>query len=203
MKKIKDYYFKKAKQEGYPARSVYKLKEAHEKFKFLKKGANILDLGAAPGAWSKFAAQIIGKKGKVVALDIKGINPPAQNVITIKADVFKVSPKELLEKLGNNKKFDVVLSDMAPNTTGRKDVDHLRSIALAEAALLLCKDTLKYGGSFFCKVFEGSDLPNFRRICQSQFKTLRVFKPKSSRPESVEIFLYANFFTPSTNDNNQ
>ncbi len=202
MKKIKDYYFKKAKQEGYPARSVYKLKEAQSKFKLLRRGYNVLDLGAAPGAWSKYTSEIVGKKGKVVAIDIKNINPPAPNVITIKADVFNILPKELLEQIGKNKKFDVVLSDMAPNTTGRKDVDHLRSIALAEAALNICKEVLKKGGDFFCKVFEGSDLPAFRKFCQNHFKNVKVFKPKSSRSESVEIFLYAQGFNPPTNDNN-
>jgi len=203
MKKVKDYYFKKAKQEGYPARSVYKLKEAQKKFKLLRQGYNVLDLGAAPGAWSKYAAQVIGKNGKVISIDLKNINSPAPNVITVKADIFNLSPKEILEKLGENKRFDVLLSDMAPNTTGRKDVDHLRSIALAERALSLCKDLLKKRGSFFCKVFEGADLPEFRKQCQSQFKSVRVFKPKSSRSESVEIFLYAQGFNPPTSDNNQ
>ncbi len=188
MKKVKDYYFKKAKQEGYAARSVYKLKEAEKKFKFLRPGYNILDLGAAPGAWSKYAGQVVGNKGKVLAVDIKKFNPPMDNVQVLTCDVFDLISTGLLRTV---RSFNVVLSDMAPKTTGRKDVDHLKSISLAEMALEISTNVLIPSGYFFCKVFEGSDLPAFRAKCLDHFHSVKVFKPKSSRSESVEIFIFA------------
>ncbi|MBW2164029.1 MAG: RlmE family RNA methyltransferase [Deltaproteobacteria bacterium] len=169
MKKVQDHYFKKAKKQGFPARSVYKLEEAQKKYRFLRPGQTVLDLGAYPGSWSKYAAGVAGPKGLVVAVDIQKPGVMA---------VREISPY-----------FDVVLSDMAPKTTGRKDVDHFRSVALAERALVLAKELLKSGGTFFCKVFQGEDLPSFRDNCKKSFRSVRVVKPKSSRPESVELFL--------------
>ncbi len=182
MKKVKDHYFHKAKQEGYPARSVYKLKEAQNKYRFLKKGQRVLDLGASPGAWTKYAWQVVGRKGQVFSVDLKPLSARPPSVIFIQQDVFALD-------LGDLRGFDVVLSDMAPSTTGRRDVDHVRQIGLAERALEIAQTVLLPGGDFFCKVFEGQELLSFRRACEQCFKKVRVFKPKSSRSESVELFL--------------
>ncbi|HDH98615.1 MAG TPA: RlmE family RNA methyltransferase [Deltaproteobacteria bacterium] len=186
MKKVQDHYFKKAKKQGFPARSVYKLEEAQKKYRFLRPGQTVLDLGAYPGSWSKYAAGVAGPKGLVVAVDIQKPSVMADNICLLQRDVYDLKASKLREI---SPYFDVVLSDMAPKTTGRKDVDHFRSVALAERALVLAKELLKSGGTFFCKVFQGEDLPFFRDNCRKSFRSVRVVKPKSSRPESVELFL--------------
>jgi 23S rRNA (uridine2552-2'-O)-methyltransferase len=186
VKKVRDHYFKKAMKQGFPARSVFKLEEAQKKHGFLKSGQTVLDLGAYPGSWSKYTAVVAGPKGLVVAVDIQKLGIMANNVCVLQRDVYNLKVSELREI---SLYFDVVLSDMAPKTTGRKDVDHFRSIALAERALVLARELLKPGGSFFCKVFQGEDFPFFRDNCKEGFRSVRVIKPKSSRPESVELFL--------------
>ncbi len=190
MKKVQDHYFHKAKREGYRARSVYKLQEADRKFRFLKQGSNVLDLGASPGSWSRYAAKRVAPRGRVVAVDItpmKGLGP---DVILFTGDIFELEPAELANLLPGDSGFHVVLSDMAPHTTGNRSVDHLRSINLAETALYFAGSLLKPGeGTFYCKVFEGSELQAFRQACQQRFQSVRTFKPRSSRSESVEIFL--------------
>ena len=186
MKKVRDHYFKKARKQGFPARSVYKLEEAQKKYRFLKPGQAVLDLGACPGSWSKYAASVAGPKGLVVAVDIQKLSVMADNIHVLQRDVCDLKLSELREI---SPYFAVVLSDMAPKTTGRKDVDHFRSVALAERALVLARELLKPGGTFFCKVFQGEDFPSFRNDCRESFRSVRVVKPKSSRPESVELFL--------------
>ncbi len=185
-KRVGDHFSKRARREGYPARSVYKLQEAQKKYKVLGRGDRVLDLGASPGSWSKFAASIVGKEGKVVAVDLNPLAHSYPNVISIKADIHEL-PVERLRQIAEC--FDVVLSDMAPKTSGRKDVDHLRSIGLAEKALDIAVQLLCPGGTFFCKVFQGSSFDDFRNSCRRHFESVRVFKPKSSRSESVETFL--------------
>jgi len=186
VKKVRDHYFKKARKQGFPARSVYKLEEAQKKYRFLKPGQAVLDLGACPGSWSKYAAGVAGSKGLVVAVDIQKLSVMADNIHVLQRDVCDLKLSELREI---SPYFAVVLSDMAPKTTGRKDVDHFRSVALAERALVLARELLKPGGTFFCKVFQGEDFPSFRNDCRESFRSVRVVKPKSSRPESVELFL--------------
>ncbi|NIA08994.1 MAG: 50S rRNA methyltransferase [Nitrospiraceae bacterium] len=186
MRKTQDYYFKKAKKEGFPARSVYKLEEAQKKYRFLGPGQTVLDLGAYPGSWTKYVASLIGPSGLVVAVDLQRLGGMADNVRVLQGDVYDLGPPDLIKV---SPLFDVVLSDMAPKTTGRRDVDHFRSIALAERALFFAQEMLRPGGTFFCKVFQGTDFPSFLARCRSIFKSARVIKPKSSRPESVEIFL--------------
>jgi 23S rRNA (uridine2552-2'-O)-methyltransferase len=186
VKKVQDHYFKKAKKQGFPARSVYKLKEAQEKYGFLKPGQRVMDLGAFPGSWSKYTSRVTGSKGLVVAVDIQQLDIIADNICILQKNVYDLNFSSLKEI---SPYFDVVLSDMAPKTTGRKDVDHFRSIALAERALVLAEDLLKPGGTLFCKVFQGEDFPLFRGKCGKSFKSVRMIKPKSSRSESVETFL--------------
>jgi 23S rRNA (uridine2552-2'-O)-methyltransferase len=188
MKKIQDHYFHKARREGFRARSVYKLQEADRKYGLLKKGCMVLDLGAAPGSWSKYAAGRVGPQGYVVAVDLKRIDNLGSNVRLVQRDISGLEPAELLAMITGDS-FDVVLSDMAPRTTGNRGVDHLKSIGLAESALCFAESLITAGGAFYCKVFEGGDLHGFRQKCQAVFQTVKIFKPKSSRSESVEIFL--------------
>ena len=186
MRKIRDYYLKKAKKEGFPARSVYKLEETQKKYRFLRPGQTVLDLGAYPGSWTKYVAGLVGPDGLVVAVDVRRLGGMADNVYTLQGDIYDLEPSDLMKI---SPLFDVVLSDMAPKTTGRRDVDHFRSVALAERALFFAQEILKPEGVFFCKVFQGGDFPCFQNKCRSSFKSVRIIKPKSSRPESVEIFL--------------
>ena len=191
MKKIQDFYFKKAKKEGFPARSVYKLKEAKERYGFLSQGQRVLELGAYPGSWTKYSAQLVGGKGRVVAVDLEAMGNLPGNVSFLRADIFEVDPLTLKGILSA---FDVVLSDMAPKTSGVKEADHLRSIALAERAFYLAVELLNAGGSFFCKIFQGRDFPGFIKRCKIHFRFVKVVKPKSSRSESVEAFVLCTGF---------
>ncbi len=187
MKKVQDHYFHKAKKEGYPARSVYKLQEAQKRFRFLRSGQMVLDLGASPGSWAKYVSKKVGPKGKVVAVDLHNLKVSAPNIEFLKTDIFSMDQGKFLQKFG---RFHVVLSDMAPKTSGRKDLDHFRSIDLARTAFQIACNALDPEGVFLCKVFEGEDLPDFRKELQGAFKTVKLFKPKSSRTESVEKFLF-------------
>ena len=183
-KQWQDHYTRKAKKEKFPARSVYKLQEIQQKHRLIKKGHKILDLGCAPGSWLLFAAKLTGDKGKVVGIDLKPIKgqvPAHAQIIT--ADVFALD----LESLGSN--FDVVLSDMAPATTGHKDVDAARSYNLCETALDIAQKILVPGGSFVCKIFQGPEFKAFADAVEAQFKGLKIFKPRSSRKASREIFI--------------
>lgn len=185
MKKLHDYYFLKAKQEGFLARSVYKLQEVQEKYHIMKSGDWVLDLGAAPGSWTQYAAKIVGPQGRVIAIDLQPIKCRGENIVTLQQDAFESLPEELLPAQG----FQLVLSDMAPKTSGHKELDHLRSIALAEQALTTATRFLNPTGSFFCKVFQGKELPIFMEQCKKSFDTVKLIKPKGSRSESVEIFI--------------
>ena len=187
MKEIKDHYFFKAKKEGYPARSVYKLIEAQERFKFLGKGQKVLDLGAAPGSWTRYAAKVVGSHGLIVAVDLHRLKINQNNVVFLKEDIYQLISTNVLEERAP---FDVVLSDMAPKTTGRKDRDHYLSVDLARTALQIASRFLIKNGTFYCKVFDGEDFPEFKMEAQEIFKTVKIFKPKSSRKESVEKFLF-------------
>lgn len=188
MKKYRDHYFLKAKQEQYPARSVYKLKEIDKRFRIFKKGMRVLDLGAAPGSWSLGAAEKIGPEGFVLGVDLKETDtafPP--QVRFMLGDVFDRSEafNALLTEKGP---FNVVLSDMAPATTGHKGTDQARSAALCEEALALAVEVLVPGGHFVVKVFMGPDTQALAAAMRERFAVVRAFKPASSRSESKEIF---------------
>lgn len=191
MKQVQDFYFKKAKKEGFPARSVYKLKEAHEKYGFLAPGQKVIDLGASPGSWTIYTAKIIGEKGHIVAVDLNIMPSIPPNTTFFRSNVFDLD----IARLKNiSPFFDVVLSDMAPKTSGVKDVDHLRSIALSETAFSLAVSLLNKGGVFFCKVFQGRDFSRFLDGCRLRFRSVKTLKPKSSRSESVEVFVLCTGF---------
>ncbi len=188
--KPKDFYFKKAKAERYPARSVYKLKEADQKYRFLKRGQAVLDLGAAPGSWSKYALERVGPKGVVVGIDLSPVKISAPNYRFLQTDIFEVTPEELLALI-EREAFDVVLSDMAPKTTGDRSGDHFRSINLAERALELAERLLRPGGAFLVKVFEGERFPAFVEEVKKRIGPVKRFRPKSTRSSSREMFVFA------------
>ncbi len=194
MRKVQDHYFKKARNEGYPARSVYKLKEAQEKFRILRKGDRVLDLGCHPGSWTMYAAQVAGPGGVVVGIDIHATRIPAKAAgAEIKIIRGDINDPDLRPRIVVTD-FDVVLSDMAPKTTGNRLVDERRSLDLVDCALLVVEDLLVNGGVFYCKVFEGPDLKETVARIGRGFKKTRIFKPKSSRRESREVFVLATGF---------
>jgi 23S rRNA (uridine2552-2'-O)-methyltransferase len=178
-----DHYTRQAKKAKYPARSVYKLEEIQQKHCLIKKSDKILDLGCSPGSWLLYAAKITGEKGRVIGVDLKPVNiQTPSNIKIITGDVFELDPGIL----GND--FNIVMSDMAPATTGHKAVDAARSAGLCEAALAIAQSVLLPGGSFVCKIFQGPDFNQFVNSVRSSFEKQKLFKPKSSRKASKEIF---------------
>lgn len=189
MKQYQDHYFKRAKAENYPARSVYKLQELDQKFHLLAPGMKVLDLGAAPGSWTLYAAKKVGQGGRVLALDIQTTDQEfPQNVTFLVHDAFEDSP-ELLALMEPLMPFDFVMSDMAPRTTGHKFTDQARSLELCERARDVALRRLKPGGGFVAKIFEGPDAKGFQDSLKGYFDKVRGFKPKSSRAESKETFI--------------
>jgi len=182
-----DFYTQLAKKENYPARSVYKLKEIDEKFKIFKKGQKVLDLGSAPGSWLKFAARKTGQGGQVVGIDLKKLEIPIpENSKVFQGDIYE---KETIDFLSSFGPYDILMSDMAPDTTGIKYADSVKSAALCEAALYLCQSLLVTGGVFIAKIFQGPDFDNFAKQVLSEFGKRKIFKPKSCRKNSKEIYI--------------
>jgi 23S rRNA (uridine2552-2'-O)-methyltransferase len=200
MKKYQDYFFQKAKKDNYPARSVYKLMEMDKKFKLFGPGQNVLDLGAAPGSWSLYLADKVGLKGHVLAVDlhVPDISFPDQ-VSFVQGDVFD-GDSNAGKRIRENAPFDLVLSDMAPRTTGVKFTDQARSFNLAMEALNLARQFLKANGGFAVKILEGPDIQELQKQMRSLFKKVKHFKPKSSRAESKEIFLVGQEFLGAMSD---
>ncbi len=182
-----DHFTRKARKEKYPARSIYKLQEIQGKHRLIKKGARVLDLGCYPGSWLVYAAQLTGPGGSVIGIDLKTVTvklPPHARIFT--GDILALDDL-MSESMGDG--FDVVLSDMAPATTGNKNVDAIRSLNLCEAALDTAKSRLLTGGSFVCKIFQGPDFNNFVNLVKTSFKNCKIVKPQSSRKASREIFI--------------
>ena len=185
--KWEDHYARQARKDKYPARSVYKLKEIQQKNRVINKGNAILDLGCAPGSWLKYAAEVVGPGGRVVGIDLKPVTidlPEQVRVLT--GDIFEMLDQIQQEAEGG---YHVVLSDMAPATTGNKHVDAARSMGLSEAALYLAEQVLKPGGRFVCKVFQGPDFKAFTDQVRKSFLKQKLFKPQSSRKASREMFV--------------
>jgi 23S rRNA (uridine2552-2'-O)-methyltransferase len=184
-----DHYSARAKKERYPARSVYKLQEAQKKYRLIRKGDQVLDLGCSPGSWLLYAAELTGKHGKVFGIDLKPvkIQIPSQ-ARTLEIDILTIDGP-WIEREGLSGRFNVVLSDMAPATTGNKALDAARSFQLCQAALNIAEMVLKPGGTFMCKIFQGEEFKGFSDTVKSQFKRHKIFKPQSSRKESKEIFV--------------
>jgi len=187
MKKVQDPYFKRAKREGYAARSVYKLEELDRRYHLLASGQHVLDLGCAPGSWLQYAAERVGPQGRVVGVDLQagGLALPNQ-AQWLTADVFELQPRELPPGVAP---FDVMLSDMAPRTSGVRSADAARSAQLVLRALELAEALLRPGGRLLVKVFQGAELPALREAFRRTFTRVSLAKPKASRSESVEIYL--------------
>ena len=188
MKQYLDHFFLKARKENYPARSIYKLKELDKKFRLFHRGMKVLDLGAAPGSWSLCAAEKVGAEGLVLACDLESTDTvfPSQVRFFVE-DVFARSP-EFEAVLATIAPFDMVISDMAPRTTGAKFTDQARSLELCLEALGLAEQYLMRGGGLVVKVFMGPDVQNLLRPMRERFATVKSFKPQSSRSESKETF---------------
>ena len=182
-----DPFFRKAKQEGLRARSAYKLEEINARFHILKPGAVVLDLGAAPGSWSQVAARIVGKEGKVVAVDLQPMSA-IFGVQIIQGDIL--GPQTLSELDGALPGgADVVLSDVSPRISGVKLTDHVRSVELATASLDIARRFLHPGGSFVVKVFQGEDFPSFVARAREYFESVKIVRPEASREESNEHYV--------------
>ncbi len=187
----KDYYFQKAKKENFAARSVFKLQEIDERFKILKSSYKVLDLGAAPGSWSQYASQVVGPSGRVLGIDIQPIKLTIPNVQFITADMRELDLAATMEKAGIAPPFDVVLSDMAPKTTGIRVTDQARSLELCDLALSVAEKYLRPRGHFVAKLFHSEDFEDFRNRLRERFQRVEVLRPKSTRKESKEIFFIA------------
>jgi 23S rRNA (uridine2552-2'-O)-methyltransferase len=185
-----DHYFHRAKKEGYLSRAVYKLIEIQKSYGVLARGMKVLDLGSAPGSWLQFAASVIGENGYVVGVDLKPIDHPfPANVHVLQGDMRDPEFVESLAERFNS--FDVVMSDMAPDTIGNKHADSARSAYLVEQAFELAKKVLRPGGHFLAKIFQGEDTPVLIQAIRQHFQKVKVVKPMASRKESKEVYILA------------
>jgi len=185
-KQKRDIYVRQSQVDGYRARSAYKLIEIDEKFKIFKNGISVIDLGASPGSWSQYIARTV-KSGRLVSIDIKGMEE-IENTIQIKGDFTDLDSQEKIKGLFKSK-VDVVVSDMAVNTTGIKDIDAIYTGELAMEAMNFSKEMLVKEGRFVSKIFLGSSFNEIVALGKKLFKEVKVFKPKSSRKESKESFI--------------
>ena len=185
-KQRRDIYVRQSKVEGYRSRAVYKLKEINEKFKFLKNNISVIDLGAAPGSWSQYAARK-SKGGRIISIDLKKMEP-VENTIQIQGDFTKPSIKDEIGQFVISK-VDVVMSDMAVNTTGIKNIDSIQTGELCKEAMVFAKDLLSKNGYFISKIFMGGTFNEIVADGKKYFKEVKVFKPKSSRKDSKERFI--------------
>ncbi|MFY9770993.1 MAG: RlmE family RNA methyltransferase [Xanthobacteraceae bacterium] len=200
-RQISDPYVARAKREGFRSRAAFKLAEIDERYKLLKPGARVVDLGAAPGGWSEIAAQRVGTGGRVVALDILDMKP-VSGVEFLQLDFLDPSaPERLQAMLGGGSvggkgqaTADVVLSDMAANATGHRQTDHLRIMALAEAAADFARQVLTPGGAFLCKVLQGGTETKLLAGLKREFESVKHVKPPASRADSAELYLLAKGF---------
>lgn len=191
MRKINDYYSKKAKKEKYPARSIYKLEEVQQKFKFLSRGDSVLDLGCFPGSWSLYAAEVVGPKGIVVGVDLQQADevarPGGAPIHWLCQDIM--APELLVAVRQFRPAFRVLISDLAPKTTGSRWADAQQSLILVRHTLALAEELLLNKGHYLCKVFQSEDFPEFVSEMKKRFAMVKVQKPKSSRIESREVFV--------------
>lgn len=194
----KDHYTDRAREENWLARSVYKLEEIDKKYKIIKKGARVLDLGCYPGSWTKYCLKKAGKGGHVTGIDIqKPDRIQAINFRFINSDIFDIDPTILSREIG---KMDAVISDLAPQTTGIRFSDAGRSMALAEKALEIGISVLKKDGHFICKVFEGEEFKSFKVKAGEYFFEMRVLRPFAVRKRSREIYLIGIRFAKQSID---
>lgn len=216
MREVQDHYFRQAKREGYVSRAAYKLIEIDDRKKILRKGDRVLDCGAAPGSWLQVASQRVGPKGTVVGIDLQPIRLGLPNVRTVVSDFTTIQPAALVQlaceatspsgsgsssvavatssEPASKAMFDVILSDMAPNTSGDPSGDHFRSVRLCDALLDRCSALLRSGGNLVMKAFEGEAYPDLLKRTAAMFDAAKGFKPKASRSESREMYIVASGF---------
>ncbi len=185
-KQRRDTYVRQSKIEGYRARSAYKLMEINEKFKIFKGGISVIDIGAAPGSWSQYVAKTV-KSGRLISIDLKPMEP-IDNNIQIQGDFMELTIQNEIKKYIGNK-ADVVMSDMAVNTTGIKNIDSIQTGELCKEAMIFSKDMLAKNGFFISKIFMGGTFNEIVAEGKRIFKEVKVFKPKSSRKDSKESFI--------------
>ena len=190
---FEDEYVKRAQAQGYRSRAVFKLKEIQDKDQLIKPGMNIVDLGAAPGGWSQFARQLLGKKNKLVAVDILPMDA-LDGVDFIQGDFREETVLEQLFAVLQGEPVNLVMSDMAPNMSGNKGVDLPRAIYLGELALDTAKTVLSKDGSFLVKLFHGEGFESFHNEVQRHFSKVVIRKPKASRSRSNEVYILAKGF---------
>ena len=185
-KQRRDTYVRQSKVEGYRARSAYKIKEIDEKFKIFKGGMSVVDIGAAPGSWSQYVAKVV-RSGKIISVDLK-LMENIDNTLQIQGDFTSIDTQNHIKKY-LKKKADVVMSDMAVNTTGIKNIDSIQTGELCKEAMFFSKDVISEKGFFISKIFMGSTFNEIVALGKKIFKEVKVFKPKSSRKDSKESFI--------------
>ena len=185
-KQRRDTYVRQSKVDGYRARSAYKLKEIDEKFRIFKGGMSVVDIGAAPGSWSQYVAKVV-KSGKIISIDLKEMEN-IENTLQIQGDFTLVDTQDQIKEY-LKKKPDVVMSDMAVNTTGIKNIDSIQTGELCKEAMVFSKDVISEKGFFISKIFMGSTFNEIVALGKKIFREVKVFKPKSSRKDSKESFI--------------
>jgi 23S rRNA (uridine2552-2'-O)-methyltransferase len=189
----RDVYVERARDRGWRSRAVFKLEEIQAKEQLLKPGNVCIDLGSAPGSFSQLAARLVAPGGRVIAVDLLPM-APIPGVEFLEGDFTTPETRATLRELVGPRPVDLVMSDMAPNISGTREMDQPRSLALLEEAVLFAKEVLRPGGDLLLKAFQGEGIDAFTRELRAQFKTVKTIKPKASRPESREIYLLARSF---------
>ena len=193
-----DHFYHEAKEQGFLARSVFKLQEIDQKYRLFPQNRRepffVIDLGCAPGSWLQYIIQKLNEDGRVVGIDLNEITISDEHIIFFQRDINDVTPEELFAAVKTEKGFDVVLSDMAPKTSGIKSADQLRSAELCREALRVAISTLKKDGKFVIKVFQSNELKALTNDIKKYFTDVNIFKPESSRKESFEIYIVATGF---------
>ncbi|MBX3017696.1 MAG: RlmE family RNA methyltransferase [Bdellovibrionaceae bacterium] len=185
----KDHYFKKAKKENFVARSIYKLDEIDKKLRLIKSGDRVLDLGASPGSWSQYASAKVGDRGVVLGVDLSPVTVSMKNSEFLQGNALEMDWKTILEERGLADGFNIVMSDMAPKTTGIRMTDQARSTELCMWALDIALERLKPHGHFICKLFHSDDFQLLKKRIVENFAKFEAVKPHSTRSQSKEIFL--------------
>ncbi len=195
---IRDGYVRKAQADGYRSRAVYKLIEIDQRDRLLRPGMTVVELGAAPGGWTQYVRERIGVTGRAIAVDVQPM-APIPGVIVVHGDIADAAVKQrIIAHLGGDGRADLVISDMAPNISGIRDVDESRGIALLENSLALAVAVLARGGGFLVKLFAGDSVIGFRRRCELYFCDCVIRKPAASRAKSRELYLLAKGFVGDT-----
>ena len=189
----RDPYVQMARRDGWRSRAVYKLEEMQKRYRLMKVGSDVLDLGSAPGAWSQYAAGIVGPKGRIVAVDLLDMEP-ITGVEFIRGDFREQDTLDRINTSMGKRQLDLVMSDMAPNISGNRSVDQPRAMYLAELTAELATEVLKPGGSMVLKLFHGEGFDDFVREIRPKFSSVRVRKPAASRAQSRETYMVATGF---------